>query len=67
MLSCVKTKHYLTSSYQVGIKKDRENEVCYETHLIIYPVFTFTNACVRDLRLSYDFSNSSEENSNKNN
>ena len=40
---------------EIGEQKPSEddNDVCYETYLICYPIFKFTNATVRDINIHY--------------
>ncbi|CAD8180234.1 unnamed protein product [Paramecium pentaurelia] len=74
IINCVKIKNQITNQRkaminfnEVGEQKPSEddNDVCYETYLICYPIFKFTNATVRDINIHYGVFSSNKQQSEK--
>ncbi|CAD8085165.1 unnamed protein product [Paramecium sonneborni] len=74
VINCVKIKNQITNQRkaminfnEIGEQKQSEedNDVCYETYLICYPIFKFTNATVRDINIHYGVFSSNKQQSEK--
>ncbi|CAK73960.1 unnamed protein product (macronuclear) [Paramecium tetraurelia] len=74
IINCVKIKNQITNQRkaminfnEIGDQKPSEddNDACYETYLICYPIFKFTNATVRDINIHYGVFSSNKQQSEK--
>ena len=49
-IACIKSKFQLTQRFHT----DKQNEVVYETSLVMLPLFKFTNALPRTINIWYN-------------